>query len=222
MRTKYSVLFKITIITSILLFSSIIVSAAPETNKNYKFTNMSFDKTTCFVNQTITLSFSYEAKYWAGLFMPGKSYPVVKVSGIVDMEKKYPEQQHSWLFNSKTLTLAITPPKEGKISCTVCIYSGEKKDILEIQKTISITATKIPLPTISVTAKPTTISVGGSSTLTWVAKNTNTVTISNNLTSSGKMSGSIVVKPGATTTYTFIAQGASGVATATITVTIKK
>jgi hypothetical protein len=73
-------------------------------------------------------------------------------------------------------------------------------------------------PTASITANPTTITSGGSSTLTWSSTNATSATLNG---ASVAVNGSQVVSPTATTTYTFIAKSASGAtATSTATVTV--
>jgi len=81
------------------------------------------------------------------------------------------------------------------------------------------------LPTVTITANPTTIIFGNSSTLTVTAANASDVTVSGSdgssytLTATG---GTQTVSPTeATTTYTATATGAGGKATATATVTVK-
>jgi phospholipase C len=78
-------------------------------------------------------------------------------------------------------------------------------------------------PTVAITASPTSMAAGGSSTLTVTATNATTVAVtgsdgsSYNLAAAG---GTQAVKPAATTTYTATATGAGGNATATATVTV--
>jgi phospholipase C len=78
-------------------------------------------------------------------------------------------------------------------------------------------------PTVTITASPTSITAGGSSTLTVAATNAMTVTIagsdgsSYNLAATG---GTQVVKPAATTTYTATANGAAGTTAATAKATV--
>ena len=80
-----------------------------------------------------------------------------------------------------------------------------------------------PVPTVKMTADPSTITKGKSATLTVTATNANQVTITDpngdtyNLSSTG---GTQSVSPAATTTYTATATGNAGSATATATVTV--
>ena len=79
--------------------------------------------------------------------------------------------------------------------------------------------------TVTVTASPTTVAAGGSSTLTVAATNATGVTVTGSDGSSKTVTptgGTITVSPAATTTYTATATGAAGTtpATATATVTV--
>jgi hypothetical protein len=79
-------------------------------------------------------------------------------------------------------------------------------------------ATPPPAPTASLSANPTSISGGQSSTLSWSSSNATSCT-SGNFTVSG-ISGSAVVKPSVTTTYSITCSGNGGSATASATVTV--
>ena len=77
-------------------------------------------------------------------------------------------------------------------------------------------------PTVSMTANPTSITAGQSSTLTVNATNASSVTVTGGgnswtLSSSG---GTVTVSPSATTTYTASASSSAGTATANATVTV--
>ena len=74
-------------------------------------------------------------------------------------------------------------------------------------------------PTAALSASPTSISSGGSSTLTWSTTNATSVSIDNGV-GTVPASGTISVLPAATTTYTLTATGPGGTATATATVTV--
>jgi phospholipase C len=78
-------------------------------------------------------------------------------------------------------------------------------------------------PTVTITASPTSIAAGASSTLTVAATNATTVTVTGSDGSSKTMAttgGTLVVKPAKTTTYTATADGDGGKTTATATVTV--
>lgn len=86
----------------------------------------------------------------------------------------------------------------------------------------SATATinPIPAPTVTLSADPTSITSGGSSTLTVATTNATTVTWTAGLSGSAPSNGSVSVSPAATTTYTVSASNAAGSATASATVTV--
>jgi hypothetical protein len=75
-----------------------------------------------------------------------------------------------------------------------------------------------PLPTASVSASPTSINAGQPSTLSWTSTNATSCT-GVGFTASGT-SGSTVVTPGATTTYSITCSGSSGSASATAIVNV--
>jgi phospholipase C len=87
----------------------------------------------------------------------------------------------------------------------------------------TITVAPNPAPTVSITANPTTIILGNSSTLTVTATNATQVTLAGtdnstyNLQPSG---GTEAVKPTSTTTYTATATGAGGSVSASTTVIV--
>jgi hypothetical protein len=78
----------------------------------------------------------------------------------------------------------------------------------------------IPAPSVlSFTATPSSVSAGGTSTLTWATINAGTATIDNGI-GTQPASGSVSVTPNQTTTYTLTVSGPGGTATATTTVTV--
>jgi phospholipase C len=90
---------------------------------------------------------------------------------------------------------------------------------------LTVTSNTPPAPTASISANPTSISPGGSSTLTVKSTNATRVTVSGSdgssytLPSTGGMQS---VSPTATTTYTATATGSGPNATATATVTVNQ
>lgn len=74
-------------------------------------------------------------------------------------------------------------------------------------------------PTATLTASPSAINSGQSSTLSWATTEATTVGIDQGI-GGLPTSGSTVVTPAATTTYTLTATGPSGVTTASVTVTV--
>jgi phospholipase C len=80
-----------------------------------------------------------------------------------------------------------------------------------------------PAPTVTIAANPTSITAGGSSTLTVAATNATTVKIAGSDGSSYNLSpggGTQAVTPAGSTTYTVTASGAGGMVTAVVTVTV--
>lgn len=76
-----------------------------------------------------------------------------------------------------------------------------------------------PAPTASLTAEPSTIQQGQSSTLTWSTENATDVSISPSV-GAVQPSGSTTVSPGESTTYTLTAKGAGGEVTSEARVTV--
>ena len=75
--------------------------------------------------------------------------------------------------------------------------------------------------TASLTASPTSIASGGSSTLTWATTNATSASIDNGVGAVSPVAGgSVAVSPTSTTTYTLTATGPGGVATSQATVTV--
>lgn len=90
-------------------------------------------------------------------------------------------------------------------------------------ETATVTVVPPATPTISITAKPTSISSGASATLVVIANNATQVTLSGTDGSSYTLQpsgGTQSVTPTATTTYTATAAGTGGTASATATVTV--
>jgi hypothetical protein len=86
--------------------------------------------------------------------------------------------------------------------------------------TVTVSATAPPpvaQPTASLTANPTSINAGGSTTLTWTTSNATSVTMNG---VSVAVNGSKSYSPSVTTTYTLVASNSAGSATATATVTV--
>lgn len=77
-----------------------------------------------------------------------------------------------------------------------------------------------PPPTATFSASPTSITSGGSSTLSWSTTYANSVSISGVGAVSPVASGSVVVSPTSTTTYTLTATGDGGSVSKDVTVTV--
>jgi hypothetical protein len=87
------------------------------------------------------------------------------------------------------------------------------------QLVIDTVTTPPPAPTVALSASPSAITAGGSSTLTWTSTNATSVTIDQAI-GAVPANGSRAVSPAGTTTYTITATNSSGSATATATVTV--
>jgi phospholipase C len=88
---------------------------------------------------------------------------------------------------------------------------------------VTVASSSTVAPTVTLTADPTSIREGGSSTLTAAATNASAVTISGSDGSSYSLAaagGTQPVSPAATTTYTATATGTGGTASTTATVTV--
>ncbi|MDY0302541.1 MAG: hypothetical protein RBR98_02010, partial [Candidatus Moranbacteria bacterium] len=77
----------------------------------------------------------------------------------------------------------------------------------------------VPKPTCSISANPTTINSGGTSTLSWSSANATSASINQNI-GSVATGGTKSVKPATSTTYTMTVSGAGGTATCSAGVTV--
>lgn len=77
-----------------------------------------------------------------------------------------------------------------------------------------------PEPTVSLSANPTTIEPGQSTTLTWTSTNATEVLDSNFGAGPSEVSGSTVVSPASSTRYDITVRGAGGHASASVNVTV--
>jgi YVTN family beta-propeller protein len=84
---------------------------------------------------------------------------------------------------------------------------------------VTVTYDSSTTPTVSMTATPSTIQLGGSSVLSWQSYFSNSATIDNNV-GIVPVNGTKTVTPTKTTTYTITVTGSSGTATASATVTV--
>jgi YVTN family beta-propeller protein len=82
-----------------------------------------------------------------------------------------------------------------------------------------VTVCSLPIPTVTIAAAPTTIQIGGSSTLTWTSTNATSASIDNGI-GTVPLNGSIVVTPAATTTYKITVTGPEVSTSAQTTVTV--
>ena len=108
---------------------------------------------------------------------------------------------------------------------TTTIYTLiAKNQVGQVSKTVTVTVTSPPAPTItSFTATPTTITRGNSATLTWNTQNAAQVVLSSDGSIASSLvgsNGSLTVVPVATTTYTLRATNPSGEDTKSVTVVV--
>ncbi len=85
---------------------------------------------------------------------------------------------------------------------------------------IGIDTGSTPAPTVSLSASPTTINPGGSSTLTWSSTNATSCTASGAWSGTRATSGTQSVSPTSTSTYTLTCTGTGGSGNASATVTV--
>jgi phospholipase C len=129
--------------------------------------------------------------------------------------------------DSNTFTLAatggtqkVTPTATTTYTATATGTSGTAT----ATTTITVTKPSANSPKVTITASPSTIALGSSSTLTVAASNASQVTISDNIDSQtytlAAAGGTQVLAPTANTIYTATATGAGGTSTAQATVTV--
>ncbi len=113
-------------------------------------------------------------------------------------------------------SLVLTPTS----STTYTLTCSNNKKSSSQSVVVSVTTTPPPPtpPTVSLSASPTSITAGGSSTLTWSSTNATSCTATNFLGSG--TSGSVTVFPTTSTTYTITCTGTGGSATGSATTTI--
>jgi hypothetical protein len=84
---------------------------------------------------------------------------------------------------------------------------------------VTYTSSGTPLPSATLTAAPTTITVGQSAVLTWTSSNASTVSIDQGI-GAVPASGSVTVSPTTTTAYTLTATNSAGSTQATANVSV--
>ena len=111
-------------------------------------------------------------------------------------------------------SIAITPIATTTYTITATGPGGTAS----ASSTITVT-TPPPAPTVSITANPTSIQSGASSTLTWSSTDATACSIDQGI-GTVAANGSTTKAPAATTTYTITATGPGGAATASAAVTV--
>jgi phospholipase C len=129
-------------------------------------------------------------------------------------------------IDSSTMPLSATGGTQKVTPATTTTYTATATGpggTATAQAVITVTPSAAA-PTVTITANPTTITQGGSSTLTVTASNASQVVISDNVDSIkftlAGTGGTQIVMPGPTTTYTATATGAGGTATAQAIITV--
>ena len=112
-------------------------------------------------------------------------------------------------------TVVLSPTATTTYTLTATNTTGS------VTSTLTVTVTQPTLPTISsFTASPTSINLGGISTLSWTTSGATTLNIAPGSLSSTSASGSVNVSPETTTTYVLTATNAAGSVTASAKVTL--
>ena len=108
-------------------------------------------------------------------------------------------------------TLVINPTSTTTYTLT-CTGTGGSSPVA------SVTVTVAPIPTATLSASPTSIASGANSTLTWSSTNATACTgVGGTFAGSRPTSGTLVVRPTSTTTYTLTCTGTGGVSSPTTT-----
>jgi hypothetical protein len=92
----------------------------------------------------------------------------------------------------------------------------------EVQALCDLGNCQVPSPTVSLTASPSSITTGGSSTLSWSVANATSCTASGAWSGTKSTSGSQSVSPSSTSTYTLTCTGAGGSTSKSATVTVSQ
>lgn len=116
-------------------------------------------------------------------------------------------------------TTSVSPTSSITYTGTAVGYDGTT-----VHCGTTVNVVKTPLPKCTLTASPTTITLGGTSKLTWIVTDANALSIDQGIGSVTPVhTGSVIVSPKSTTTYTGTAttnDGKSVTCVATVTVTI--
>ena len=117
-------------------------------------------------------------------------------------------------------TLALSGTSTVVVNATATYTATATGPGGTISQSVTVTVTA-PQPTFtSFAANPTSIAVGGTTTLSWATTDATSVSIDNNALTNGNPNGSVTVSPTTTTTYTATATGPGGTNTSTVTVTV--
>jgi uncharacterized repeat protein (TIGR03803 family) len=120
-------------------------------------------------------------------------------------------------------TATVTPTAIGtfvySLSCAFPLPAGT---VGPQSAQLIVNAAATPAPTVTLTAAPTSVTLGQSTTLTWTSSNSTSCAASGAWSGSEALSGTLIVTPAAvgTQTYTLTCTGAGGSATATATISV--
>src|SRR3989344_2638844 len=117
-----------------------------------------------------------------------------------------------WTSATTTSGNQIVNPATTTEYMITCVNSSQSAT-----SSATVTVTQ-PIPSVTLTADPSSINPGGSSTLSWTGSNVSSCTAA--WTSATSTTGSQVVTPSSTTNYEIICSGSFGNATGTATVTV--
>ncbi len=118
-------------------------------------------------------------------------------------------------------TFSYSDPSNSNASQGVaysCVNNPSQSDYCTVY--VNTVAATLPAPTATLAANPSTITAGGTTSLTWSQTNATSCSIDNGVGAVTGSSGTVSVSPGATTTYTITCSNSQGSATAPATVTV--
>ena len=113
-------------------------------------------------------------------------------------------------------TQSVTPNSTTQYTITCSNSAGQAVD----QVTVTVTIPQTQLPTVNIIANPDQVNQGYSSILSWSSTNANTCVASGAWSGSQSLSGTHVVTPNATSTYTITCSNGSGSAVDSSTVKV--
>lgn len=129
------------------------------------------------------------------------------------------------VVDGATQIFTITPDSLYRIGSVIADGipegSANQYTFTDIQSNHTLTATFVPLPpTVTLTATPEGITGGGSSTLSWTTTNANACGASGAWEGAKAVSGTQVVSPAVTSSYTLTCNGDGGAGADMVTVTV--
>lgn len=208
-RNLLATLFSLLLITGAVLFTHTHTTSAAAANQNPACNNTNFpldltftaDQTTVPVGGSTTL-------HWSALNEDNQSCDATGGTGGWAGTKDCTDS----VANSQTITFASAGTYTFTLTGTD--FSGGT-----LQKTVVISTGAPAAPTVTFSANPTTISVGGSSTLAWTSANATSCT-GTGFATAGATSGTASVSPGTTSDYQVACTGPGGTTTKLATVTV--